>query len=54
MVVGVLGTTISPYLFFWQAILEVEQTREDPELEPLRRAPCFRWVRCKRSSGPPC
>ena len=39
MVVGVLGTTISPYLFFWQAILEVEQTREDPELEPLRRAP---------------
>jgi len=39
MVVGVLGTTISPYLFFWQATLEVEQTREDPELEPLRRAP---------------
>ena len=39
MVVGVLGTTISPYLFFWQATLEVEQTTEDPELEPLRRAP---------------
>jgi NRAMP (natural resistance-associated macrophage protein)-like metal ion transporter len=36
MAVAVLGTTISPYLFFWQAVLEVEQTREDPELEPLR------------------
>jgi Mn2+/Fe2+ NRAMP family transporter len=36
MVVAVLGTTISPYLFFWQAMQEVEQTREDPHLEPLR------------------
>jgi Mn2+/Fe2+ NRAMP family transporter len=36
MAVAVLGTTISPYLFFWQAVLEAEQTREDPELEPLR------------------
>src|SRR5262249_46728355 len=39
MFVAVLGTTISPYLFFWQAVLEAEQTREDPELEPLRRKP---------------
>jgi NRAMP (natural resistance-associated macrophage protein)-like metal ion transporter len=39
MVVAVLGTTISPYLFFWQAMLEAEQTREDPELAPLRRTP---------------
>ncbi len=39
MVVAVLGTTISPYLFFWQAVLEAEQTREDPELEPLRNKP---------------
>ena len=39
MVVGVLGTTISPYLFFWQAMLEAEHTREDPGLEPLRRSP---------------
>jgi len=23
--VGILGTTISPYLFFWQAAQEVEQ-----------------------------
>ncbi len=27
MVVAVLGTTISPYLFFWQASLEVEERR---------------------------
>jgi NRAMP (natural resistance-associated macrophage protein)-like metal ion transporter len=39
MFVAVLGTTISPYLFFWQAVLEVEQTREDPKLEPLRHKP---------------
>jgi NRAMP (natural resistance-associated macrophage protein)-like metal ion transporter len=26
--VGVLGTTISPYLFFWQASLEVEEERK--------------------------
>src|SRR5262249_3843400 len=27
MLVGVLGTTISPYLFFWQASQEVEEER---------------------------
>jgi Mn2+/Fe2+ NRAMP family transporter len=35
----VLGTTISPYLFFWQAAEEVEQEQEDPEAKPLLRAP---------------
>jgi Mn2+/Fe2+ NRAMP family transporter len=39
MAVAVLGTTISPYLFFWQAVLEAEHTREDPKLEPLRDRP---------------
>jgi NRAMP (natural resistance-associated macrophage protein)-like metal ion transporter len=38
-VVAVLGTTISPYLFFWQAAEEVEQEQEDPEAKPLLRAP---------------
>jgi Mn2+/Fe2+ NRAMP family transporter len=28
VLVGILGTTISPYLFFWQASQEVEQDRE--------------------------
>jgi hypothetical protein len=27
MIVGVFGTTISPYLFFWQASEEVEDMR---------------------------
>jgi NRAMP (natural resistance-associated macrophage protein)-like metal ion transporter len=39
VVVAILGTTISPYLFFWQAGEEVEEVRESPEAEPLRRAP---------------
>lgn len=39
VVVGVLGTTISPYLFFWQAEEEVEDTKERPGAIPLSRAP---------------
>jgi NRAMP (natural resistance-associated macrophage protein)-like metal ion transporter len=36
MVVAVLGTTISPYLFFWQATQEVEDSRRRPEAHALR------------------
>jgi NRAMP (natural resistance-associated macrophage protein)-like metal ion transporter len=39
MVVAVLGTTISPYLFVWQAAQEVEDLRADPHREPLKRQP---------------
>jgi len=39
VVVAVFGTTISPYLFFWQASEEVDNAREDPEAEPLIKAP---------------
>ncbi|MGH8139938.1 MAG: NRAMP family divalent metal transporter [Steroidobacteraceae bacterium] len=39
MVVAIFGTTISPYLFFWQASQEVEDTKAIPEREPLREAP---------------
>src|SRR5256886_1212916 len=38
-VVAVLGTAISPYLFFWQAAQEVEDIRADPERRPLVKAP---------------
>lgn len=38
-VVAILGTTISPYLFFWQASQEVEDTRHDAERKPLIKAP---------------
>ena len=38
-VVAVLGTTISPYLFFWQAEQEVEEINRVPADKPLRIAP---------------
>jgi NRAMP (natural resistance-associated macrophage protein)-like metal ion transporter len=38
-IVAVLGTTISPYLFFWQAEEEVEIEKANPVEKPLRRAP---------------
>jgi Mn2+/Fe2+ NRAMP family transporter len=38
-IVAVFGTTISPYLFFWQASQEVEELRADDEAQPLRQAP---------------
>ena len=41
MVVAVLGTTISPYLFFWQATQEVEDGRRRHEGQRLRRHPAY-------------
>jgi len=37
VIVGVFGTTISPYLFFWQASEEVEDMLSHPGTEPLIR-----------------
>ena len=37
--VAILGTTISPYLFFWQAEEEVEEVKERDGAKPLSRAP---------------
>ncbi len=39
IVVAVLGTTISPYLYFWQASQEAEDQHEKPLREKLTRAP---------------
>ena len=36
IVVAVFGTTISPYLFFWQASQEVEEIRADDDAHALR------------------
>ena len=36
MVVAVLGTTISPYLFFWQASQEVEEMRQNQPRRPIK------------------
>ncbi len=35
LVVAIFGTTISPYLFFWQSSQEVEEEEADPEAGPL-------------------
>jgi Mn2+/Fe2+ NRAMP family transporter len=37
--VALLGTTISPYLFFWQAAQEVEEIGSNKRRRALRRAP---------------
>ncbi|MCX7156687.1 MAG: divalent metal cation transporter [Rhodocyclales bacterium] len=39
IVVAVLGTTISPYLFFWQAAQEVEDNLRRPDAVELRAHP---------------
>ena len=38
-VVAIFGTTISPYLFFWQASQEVEDIHEIPRRQPLVNKP---------------
>ncbi len=36
---AIFGTTISPYLFFWQASQEVEEVQANRQRKPLLRAP---------------
>ncbi|MGZ3184924.1 MAG: NRAMP family divalent metal transporter [Telluria sp.] len=38
-IVAIFGTTISPYLFFWQASQEVEEIRADDNAVALRQQP---------------
>ncbi|CAN7605499.1 Nramp family divalent metal transporter [Phenylobacterium sp. LjRoot164] len=38
-IVAVFGTTISPYLFFWQSAQEIEEIDRDPSAAPLKDAP---------------
>jgi NRAMP (natural resistance-associated macrophage protein)-like metal ion transporter len=39
LIVAIFGTTISPYLFFWQASEEVEDIDENKDAHALREAP---------------
>ena len=39
VIVAVFGTTISPYLFFWQASQEVEEQLATPDAKPIINAP---------------
>lgn len=41
MVVAVFGTTISPYMFFWQSSQEVEDLGTDPEKRALLHTPAL-------------
>lgn len=39
MFIAILGTTISPYLFFWQASQETEEIKLSPDEQALKHAP---------------
>jgi len=39
VIVAILGTTISPYLFFWQSSQEVEEIDREDTAKPLEEAP---------------
>lgn len=47
-VVAVFGTTISPYLFFWQASQEVEEQLADPHAKSLIEAPQYAEANLRR------
>lgn len=47
-IVAILGTTISPYLFFWQASHEVEAQTKAPQERPLKHAPAQADVQLRR------
>jgi Mn2+/Fe2+ NRAMP family transporter len=48
MIVAIFGTTISPYLFFWQASQEAEEVQDHDDEEPLKCDPMEGRVELKR------
>jgi len=48
MIVAIFGTTISPYLFFWQASQEAEDVQTNAEAEPLKCDPMEGRVELRR------
>ena len=55
-IVAIFGTTISPYLFFWQASQEVEELDQVAQREPLKQVPdqaagAFSRIRLDTLSG---
>src|SRR5246500_1588161 len=49
VLVAILGTTISPYLFFWQAAEEVEEKREKIENHAMRNESTRYQLKCART-----
>ncbi|HMB95598.1 MAG TPA: divalent metal cation transporter, partial [Tepidisphaeraceae bacterium] len=47
-IIAILGTTISPYLFFWQASEETEEIKEKAKDKPLTKAPEQAMVQFRR------
>lgn len=55
-IVAIFGTTVSPYLFFWQSAQETEEVHRNSHEEPLVDAPWqarreFRWMRLDTFAG---
>jgi NRAMP (natural resistance-associated macrophage protein)-like metal ion transporter len=48
LIVAIFGTTISPYLFFWQASQEVEEIRADNAARALRTRPKDAFTQLRR------
>ena len=48
MIVAIFGTTISPYLFFWQASQEAEEVQDHDDEQPLKCDPLEGRVELKR------
>ena len=48
---AVFGTTISPYLFFWQASAEVAEQKAAPREKPLKHAPSQATAQLERMRG---
>jgi NRAMP (natural resistance-associated macrophage protein)-like metal ion transporter len=48
MIVAIFGTTISPYLFFWQASEEVEEEEDNPDAKALKDDPAAAPEELKR------
>jgi NRAMP (natural resistance-associated macrophage protein)-like metal ion transporter len=49
VLVAILGTTISPYLFFWQAAEEVEEKREKGKNHAMRNESTRYQLKCART-----
>ena len=54
LVVALFGTTISPYLFFWQSSQEVEEEEADPKDAPLLEKPKQAPVQLQRIAWETC
>ncbi|MDF2433562.1 MAG: hypothetical protein JWP44_3193 [Mucilaginibacter sp.] len=48
IITGVLGTTISPYMFFWESSQEVEEDKEKNLIIKPSKKPLISWISVRR------